>query len=298
MAVADDVAAQGPTVWERIHRPNAVREERAREEVVRLLFEAELFGWRLPSTPDRLRSALAALTLVDAERAADVRLRFLLGRVLAHLGEWSRAASVLEAAIHDAPDHPMVEDAFFRLAIAYAWLGDREREIAMYDAFLERTVDDGARATALSNRAEALMTRGDLDDAVRDYRAALAITADPVARLGLAVALDRLGDAAAALTEAERALLLDPHAERLGSPSVFFLPAYERRWYEALVAMASAKRAKDGAEAASHWRAAAASFASYVAEASPDDPWLPLAEARRVECAKRAARKLPFRARR
>ncbi len=290
-------ASSRPTVWERAWRPTAILEERTREEVERVLFEAELFGWRSPSTPDRLRSALDGLRLVDAERAVDVRLRFLLGRVLGLLGEWPRAASVLEAAIEEAPTHPMAGDAFFRLAIAYAWLGEREREIEMYDAFLERTHVESARATALSNRAEARMAQGDLEGAVRDYRAALAITADPVATLGLAVALDRLGDVAAALFEAEKSHLLDPEARRLGSDGVFFVPPYERHWYEALLAMASASRAERPAEAASHWRAAAASFGAYVAEAGPEDPWLPLAEARRLQCESRARRGKTFRAR-
>lgn len=289
-------ATSRPTVWERARRPAAILEERARQDVERLLFEVELFGWRSSSTQGRLRSALDALRLVDAERADDVRLRFLLGRVLGLLGEWPRAASVLEAAIDEAPTHPMVGDALFRLAIAYAWLGEREREIEMYDAFLERTSTESARATALSNRAEARMAQGDLREAVEDYRAALAITVDPVATLGLAVALDRLGDLSAALAEAEKSRLLDPEAARLRGDGVFFVPAYERHWYEALLAMASASGAKSPAEATPHWRAAAARFAAYAEEALPEDPWLPLAKARRLQCEARS-RVRTFRAR-
>lgn len=283
-------ASRRPTVWERIWRPEAVREQRVREDVERLLFEAELFGWDSPSTQDRLRLALLALSQIDVERATDVRVRFLFGRVLCLLGEWARGASVLEAVVEQAPEHPMANEARFRLAIAYAWLGARDREIAMYDAFLERATSPAMRATALSNRAEARMARGELHEAVNDYRAALAIEADPVSTLGLAVALDRLGDFGAALVEAERSLLLDPHAERLRGPNVFFVPAHERHWYEALFAMASARRAEDEAEAASHWRAAAAHLAAYVRATAPDDPWLPLARARQLACEKHAAR--------
>lgn len=291
-------ASHRPTFWERLGRPEALREARAREEVERLLFEAELFGWDAPATPDRLRLALFVLSQLDVERAADVRLRFLLGRVLCLLGEWKRGASVLEAAIEEAPSHPMVGEALFRLAIAHAWLGERDREIALYDAFLERTTSPAMRATALSNRAEARMARGDLNGAVRDYRASLAIEADPVATLGLAVALDRLGDLPAALVEAERALLLDPDAERLNDSRVFFVPAYERHWYEALLAMAAARRAEDEAEALSHRQRAAEHFAAYVRAASPLDPWRTLAKARQHECERGVARARSSRVRR
>lgn len=284
------VAAQGTNVWERVRHPEVVAEARAREEVERLLFEIELLGHRAPFANDRLRLALRTLEAANAAHARDIRLRFHLGRLLGLLGEHARAAEVLEAALEEAPSHPMAAEASFRLAIASTWLGDRERELSMYDAFLRNVTSPSARAVALSNRAEAEMARGDLRAAIQDYRASLAIVPDPVATWGLAVALDRSGDFAAAVLEADRAHSLDPDDERLNGDGIFFLPAYERHWYEALGAMARARRAETAPDACLAWRATAAAYASYIESADDGDRWLPIAKARRALSEREAAR--------
>lgn len=279
-------ALGAPTIWERVLRPRAGLEERTRLEVERLLFEAELFGLHSKAARDRLELALRTLERIEAERAEDVRLRFRLGRILGLLGEHARAAAILEPLVAEAPAHPMVSEAFFRLAIAHTHAGAsrRDDEIAMYDAFLRHVTAPGARAVALSNRAEARMARGELDAAIADYRASLAIVADPVATWGLAVALDRSGDFAAALAVADRALSLDPDDERLRNEGVFFLPAYERHWYEALGAIARARRASLPLEAALFWASATARFTLYIDSADQDDRWVEIARARRASC--------------
>lgn len=273
-----------PSLWERTARPRAAAEERTRREVEHLLFEAELFGLHSTIAQDRLSLACALLVEAGAEKAEDLRLRFHFGRVLAWLGDNERAVLVLEPLVREAPSHPMASEARFRLAIAYLWLGRRDDEIAMYDAFLDRVSSKPARATALSNRAEARMAQGDLRAAIDDYRASLAIDLDPATLYGLAVALDRSGDLTEALAEAGRAIVLDPDDERLHADGVFFLPAYERHWYEAVDLMARARRAENPADAARFWEAASTRFTLYMKEAGDADRWFALARARRESC--------------
>lgn len=284
-SATDASASHPPTVWDRAADPAALAEEHAHRAVEQLLLESRRFPLHTPRSSERLMVALHVLDAAGARKASDVRLRFDLGRVLALLGDDAGSAAVLEAALREAPDHPMAEDAYFSLAIAYARLGRPADEIAAYDEYLRRDTWPAGRANVHSNRAEAHMVQGDLRRAIDDYRASLAIAPDePLAHWGLAVALDRSGDPTAALAEAKAAILLDPADARLGSSDVFFVPPYDRYWYEALGAMARARGSNDPIETVLLWEAAAAKWSAYIDFAADGDRWLALAKVRRATC--------------
>lgn len=136
------------------------------------------------------------------------------------------------------------------------------------------------------------MLQGQLDQALRDYDLALALVPDhALAHWGRAVALDRSGDLPAALEQASRALVFDPDGRELASPRVFYIPEYDRHWYQALGAMARAQQAKRSPAEAVWCEQAVTLWNRYVRAAQPDDRWLALARVRlslSMQCAKAA----------
>jgi tetratricopeptide (TPR) repeat protein len=219
--------------------------------------------------------------------------------VLSLIGDEKRAAGVLESAITAAPDHPSAVDAYWSLAIAYVKLGRFDDEIDAYEEFLRRSTRPDQRARALCNRAESQLRRDRMGDALRDYRESLVLQPEDVlCHWGYAVALDRSGDAPGGMVEVKTAITFDPLDQELSSPGVFFLPPYDRFWYEGLGAMSRAQQIDDVATSVLWWDAAVAKWAGYIAFAPADDRWVPLAKAhqascqRRVEEAKKALRRL------
>jgi tetratricopeptide (TPR) repeat protein len=226
-----------------------------------------------------------------------VRLRFDLGHVLGHLGDDAEVAKVLESAVAEAPAHPMARSARFTLAVAYARLGRPLDEIATYGAVLRVETDQESRAMAFSNRGEARMLVGQYAEAIDDYRAAQELfPSDPMIHWGLGVALDRTGDPAGAEAEIKAAIALDPLDERLGSSEVFFVPPYDRLFYDGLGAMVRAANADEPPTSILWWELAAAKWSEYVEIAGPAEHWYPLARAHRAEC-ERQLRKARQRAR-
>jgi tetratricopeptide (TPR) repeat protein len=237
---------------------------------------------------EQLARALRILEDVDAEHSSDVRLRFDLGSLLSLIGDEKRAAAVLESAIAMAPEGPSAVDAYWSLAIAYVKLGRFDDEVAAYEEFLRRKTTAYERARALCNRAESQVRRDKLGEALRDYRESLVLQPEDVlCHWGYAVALDRTGDAPAAMTEAKMAITFDPLDQELSNPGVFFLPPYERFWYEGLGAMARAQQIDDPATAVLWWDAAVVKWAAYLAYAPADDRWVPLAKAHQASCQRR-----------
>ncbi len=155
------------------------------------------------------------------------------------------------------------------------------------------------------------MRLGDLDDAVVGYRDAAeycdtsSVLNDlfkegVLARWGLAVALDRSGDATGAEQEALLVSQLDPKEEILHDDSTFFVPDYEIDWYVGLGRAEQAKQEPDRRRAALLWQSTEKTWADYVARADPKDRWLSLAKAhlaaaqkRRVAAEKRAEARHP-----
>jgi tetratricopeptide (TPR) repeat protein len=286
-AIEQAAFAQGhpPSLWERAADPSRASAEKAHRAVQVLLWEAQQLRWSSPMGQEQLTKALHVLEDVHADVSSDVRVRFDVGRVLTLVNDYRRAAPVLEGALRDAPNHPLATDAYFSLAISYAKLSRPQAEIIAYDEFLRRETEPAARAGALSNRAEAQMLMGRLAPAVTDYRASLALEPDNVlAHWGLAVALDRSGDTPGALTEAKAAITYDPLDQQLESPNVFFMPPYDRYWYEGIGAMARASDIDDAATSILWWETAVGKWHDYVGFAQLDDRWLALAKAHHASC--------------
>jgi tetratricopeptide (TPR) repeat protein len=225
---------------------------------------------------------------------------------------------VLAPALAEAPDHPASPDAWIQLAYAYAYLDRSREELVAYDAYLARAISKTGRATALLNRAEAEMRLGHLEEAVLGYRDAIAesesvsglqslVDDDYLARWGLAVALDRSGDATGAAREAAAVVQLDrgnvmqgpwPAGSKIGNQdSVFFVPAYERSYYLGLGMVEYAKMANDPRAAAALWGKAELLWNQYIAGAEGwntthkdrPDRWLPLAKAHLAKAQKQHA---------
>jgi len=276
-----ETGSHSPNVWERAADPRAAAFELVHRSVEALLVEAQKLRWHTPMGKEKLVSALRLLEGVEADKASDIRLRFHYGRVLSLLRNEERAMKVLEAALRDAPDHPQAVEALFTIAICYARLGRSADEIAAYDEFMRRETDPGSRANALANRGEARMVQGNLAAAIEDLRASIVLVPDNVlAHLSLAVALDRSGDRIGAISEAKVALTFDPLDQQLGSPNVFFMPPYDRYWYDALGAMARAQQIDDAATSVLWWETAAGKWKEYIDAGGPQDRWIAFAKSR------------------
>jgi tetratricopeptide (TPR) repeat protein len=280
------------TVWERaVDAERRDAERKAHHDAQVLFAEAQQLRASSPMGQEQLSKAMRVLEDVHADTSPDVRLRFDAGRALSLLGEYDRAAPVLESALRQAPDHPLSTEAYFSVAICYAKQNRADDEIVAYDEFLRRETDPGSRAQALSNRAEAQMLVGRMGPAVADYRASLTLEPDSaLAHWGLSVALDRSGDVPGALSEAKIAITYDPLDQQLESPNVFFMPPYDRYWYEGIGAMARAGDIDDAATSILWWETAAGKWRDYVGLATSDDRWLPLAKAHLASCDQKLAK--------
>jgi tetratricopeptide (TPR) repeat protein len=293
------VAAGAPDLWQRAQTPRLARDMAAYRDAQRLFIDAHRSGREFDGRRQLLLLAVRLLERSDAVNSPEPRVRVLYGRILARAAHehpaglerdfLERAAVVLQGAIASWPEHPQALDARFALAVAYAKLRRPGDEVRVYEEILQREAGRGERAVTLANQAEAYMVLGELDRAVQGFRSSLAITPDnPLAHWGLAVALDRNGDPLGAVAEAGVALQYDPNAEALHNDNVFFVPAYDRYWYDALGAMARATGEREPSLAALWWRDAAAMWQSFAEAAEPGERWLQAAQARRKLCERKA----------
>jgi tetratricopeptide (TPR) repeat protein len=277
-----------PSIWERARDPEAAEAfdlHRAVQQRLARTAVAEVdFGER--------GRVLAMLERAGAEHGKSALLRFDLGQVYLLLGNHGRAAQVLKAAIAEFPEHPAVEEAWFRLALACGHTGDHACESKAYVEVLRRETEELRRVTPTLNLAETQMHLGDLKEAIEGYREALRMAGHvparetaPLATWGLAVALDRSGDTVSAEKEARFALEIERSMglSRLlrDTDIVFFAPEYEIHWYEGLGATAVARVATSARERVVFWRQAEASFGEYIKAAErKNDRWLAIARAR------------------
>jgi hypothetical protein len=154
------------------------------------------------------------------------------------------------------------------------------------------------RARLLANRAEAYMLRGDVERAVDGYRASLALyfvgnqlfRGGTTTLWGLAVALDRSGDLDGGLQAVRLARSYDPQDLQLNGTEWFYVPAYDRHWYEALGhwAVARGDDVLTSVRVEAYARAVA-SLRAFVSAASKTDPWLTLGHDRLRRCEKEQA---------
>ncbi|MGA7119430.1 MAG: tetratricopeptide repeat protein [Polyangiaceae bacterium] len=324
-----------PGVWD-VAKDPAERERWNLHVRVERLLHRRMGDDALPSEQRRdeeLRLAAARAMLEDAGApvSPDVRLRFDLGVVYERLATllgrddlYQRVVDVLVPALEMAPDHPAATFALEALVETYAKLDRPREEVAVSRRYIARLSDDRSRALTMMNMGEAEMRLGRLDDALGTFRSAMQICGTlpnsssrnstyALTLWDLAVALDRGGDARAAIDAAAKASQLTwDEIGPMGLPrnvtgwdairdqqNVFFVPDWEREWYLALGDAAAAGNEPDSRGAAARWASAETHWETYVsrAVASREDRWLAIgrlrrdrAHAERVRAEQRAAR--------
>jgi tetratricopeptide (TPR) repeat protein len=303
-ALTPATAAAGGSVWDRARHPESElrRELVAEAQVHERKATQILFGrQRDPDRADGSAHLAIAATLLEEAGAAtsrDLFLRYRLASVYSLRQEPKKALALLESITRAEPPAPLRATAFADLAVTYAHLGRIDDEIRAYGEALRVQPVAHERSRLYANRAEAYMLRGDITAAVAGYRDALALlSADhmmfgtgPTTLWGLAVALDRSGDLDSGVDAVRVARAYDAKDKQLNGPGWFFLPEYDRHWYEALGHWQVARKAEalTSVRVDAYGRALA-SWDEYVAAATADDRWLPLARVRRKQCEKEQA---------
>jgi tetratricopeptide (TPR) repeat protein len=246
-----------------------------------------------------LARARADLEEADAAHSPDPQLVFDLGIVYERLDEYEaghtlleRAIAVLGPALQANPTHPGAHEAFYALAISLAKLDRSREEIAAWRHVLSTTRDPRHRLVPMMNLGEAQMRVGDLDSALATFQDSLDLSGDlpnssslsqdfVLTTWDLAVALDRHGDAARALTEAGNARSFTWLERSRNAPpqvvtgwqmiqdykNVFFVPEWDREWYLALGDAAAATEhanAGDSPKAVKLWRLSKGHWESYL----------------------------------
>ena len=160
------------------------------------------------------------------------------------------------------------------LGLVLSRIGAYEEALVEYDRALElvdperrpSAFDDYGRSVLNGNSAETLMALGRLPASIERYRKAeaTAIQGDlewELAEWGLGVALDRDEQIEKSHEAIQHALDVDPTMSHLTDESVFFEPAGDKRYYEAL-----------GHEVAGDRELALAAWRAFLAEA-PSSPY-------------------------
>lgn len=227
-AVANAVTADIPSVRERL--------------VSRAVVSYELAARARPDAPEphfRAASVIRAFYEDCKDLGARVCERPLTPALTARMIEHWDAFERL------APGDPrLVEEVLFERALTRtrrASEADLEANLeaagADYRKLLDLRPDDDLSRT-LGNLAETYMMLGDLDRAIETYRRSVALNADLSQEYGLAVALDRdeQGAAARALIAARGEAGLKRFRLELGAGAIFFVPDGEVYYYLALAA--------------------------------------------------------------
>jgi len=307
--LAPVAAADSGSVWELARRPGAARRRDLVTEAegfalkYERLFDTNRVEGRLDKEEiaalgdSYLARAVELLEQAGARTSPDLFLRYRLAEVYALRREHARAVALLEAIGRADPPAPLRARVFADLAVSYAHLGRIDEEIKAYGESLRVQPLAFERSRLIANRAEAFMLLGDYTSAIAGYRAALALLSNdhlmfgsgPTTIWGLAVALDRADELDSGLEAIRLARSYDPQDKHLNGPGWFYLPDYDRHWYEALGHWQVARKAEvmPSVRADAYGRAVA-SWEKYVASAARDDKWLPLARMRLKQCEKEA----------
>jgi tetratricopeptide (TPR) repeat protein len=170
------------------------------------------------------------------------------------------------------------------LGLVLSRLGAYEEALAEYNRALKlvdperrpSVFEDYGRAVLYGNSAETLMALGRIDQAIERYRRAESMSSPgetewELAQWGLGVALDRDQQIEKARESVQRALDFDPTMSHLSEEFVFFEPAGDKHYYEAL-----------GHQVAGDYELALASWRAFIAE-SPNSPYIARARAHIAE---------------
>lgn len=277
-----------PNVWEIAKQPRILGAFAVHAQARRFLLEADhekLGDVDSPPNPMLAATTLARtrvlLTQAIGYGSTDPRLQFDLGEVLQEEDRNAEAELVLGTALAEYPKTEGAHAAWLTYAFANSKLDHPDEERLGYETFLANEPNPNRRAVPMLNLAEANMRSHHLNEAIAGYRdvedlSAQAIDASETGVLavwGLAVALDRQGDARGAAEQARIASRMDPEMPlRLKRPvidsdGVYFVPSYEKYWYLALAATEDAKQAGNAEDTAREWSHAVDLWTAYVERA-------------------------------
>lgn len=317
LAAAPDALAQpAASLWSRATAPRAREALAARRAGDWIYLLDQLPGFlrdrlapeRAGLSHDALRRE--ALASFDRSLSLDPDDAHALAAA-AHLRE---RAGDLDGAARDAarslaldPDGPSAQDAHFTLAVVHTWRSEHAPCRDHYLASLRLPMRDHARAVVLGNLGDAFLALGDTRSAVENYVACVTLRPEySLGWLGLAIARDRAhidpaADAAMAVRAASDEVVsrmntprtaggFDPEAliDALSADGVFYVPAYDRFYYQGMAHEAVARALApgnpfgvpvDAAQVDGHRRAAVEAWRRYLDGAAPDDPWRPRARA-------------------
>ncbi|MFK8003013.1 MAG: hypothetical protein AB8H86_25820 [Polyangiales bacterium] len=292
---------QTSTFWRELRDPGYTRSQELIEQGIAFLQGVADAATSDPMVHAQIRSAILrfehAVTLTPQSKRAWYFLAYALSR-FEHFDRQNGTTVRRDEEAIAAFEHLQSLDPLFRateVGFELGLLNTRVRRFAAavreYQRSIRYALTPENTAVTYSNMAEVRMMDGDLIGAVRDYERAIHLarnTNSPDARglplFGLAVALDRLGEISEARGRALEAVNVGMGIDILHRNGVFFEPASEVHYYEALGNRALAERAQ-GEEKLTALRATLRSWQTYLALAADDDPWRSLVE-RRIESAR------------
>jgi tetratricopeptide (TPR) repeat protein len=295
------IAHAKPNVWARAANPHLAREADAVETADQAISRDYSLG-RTSTAARRkilLRNTLAKLRRVKADKSTNMKLRYRLAQVHYRLFDVDRDLKHIQRAtkhfelVASSKDVPRSQraQALMSLAICYARLGRHSDEIFAYSEAIALQADPISHAVLLANQAEGFMARGHIVAAVHGYRSSLRATPSPLmidsgvtTMWGLAVALDRSGDLNSALENIRRARSYDPGDLRIHGDHWFYVPSYDRHWYESLGHWQIARDLKNPDVKRRAYDAAIASWRAFTDKADPKDPWVAIAAFRTTQC--------------
>lgn len=199
--------------------------------------------------------AIPLLKEVVAVEPSNGNARFQLGAALAKQGDCPGALPHLELATPSAQKHYVLATCYTKLNRSDDAVRERERA-KDFRTGADALVQAKFRAAVAQKKAAA----GELDDAIADYRAALALAPDLSIKIDLAVALLKKGDAAAVRTMltgetdplARYQLALaeaKPEARAILESVVRDRPSFVEAWYQLGVTLMELARPLDAERA-------------------------------------------------
>ena len=243
--------------WQEIAHPG-----RARAHTLLRQARTQLESWRSLHSDSSghsqrlslLQAAIRRLSLARDLAPDDPDILFTLAQALARLPHEDRASAEQATdhyqALHDLDPVFAPDIVSFELGLLHTRLGNYGSARRAYEQTLSTTLlpSENLALLARLNLAEVTMMDGALAAAQAEYEHAIHAATRPeqldiavLARWGLAVTLDRMGESLRALEAARSALATaGGTADILRSDDVFFVPAFEIHYYLALSQEAAA----------------------------------------------------------
>jgi tetratricopeptide (TPR) repeat protein len=304
-------SSAAPSVWASARRPHAAAREMLSDQSEKVLVDSALEKRRVQSDTSlflendegAVSGKIEARELLEQAGGATspnmtVRLRYAsLLRTLAseqkpqNHKNLEEAGRILRTVLASQPAPSVALNAWNELALSYAVLGQREKEIQAYGEALNLESVGAFRSMLLANRAESYMGLGRLDDAIQGYRESLAslvfeeLDNYGVTTLwGLAVAVDRNGDLEDGLEKIRLARKYDTIDSRINSSGWFYSPPYDEHWYKALGSWVKARSEPNSIDRTFEYGHAIEAWDRYIDRATANDPYVSLAKVRRRMC--------------